>query len=189
MPMRNFCLVLLVIALAACVGGKTPPPKENPITGGAISTTSLDSPAAPVAPAGGTAKPATPPADPAVAGAGAGPAAKPATPAPGKPDPAKPDAAGAKPAPDLTVQTPPPAPASPEEAACRKSGGNWANAGGKALRSCVHVTKDAGKQCSRASQCDGLCLARSGSCAPIKPLFGCNEIFQDDGARVTLCID
>jgi hypothetical protein len=187
--MRNFCLVLLVTALAACVGGKIPPPKENPIIGGAISTTSLDGPALPGASPGGADKPAVPPADPAGAGAGTGPAAKPAAPAPVTPDPAKPDAAGTKPAPDLAVQTPPPAPASPEEAACQKSGGTWANAGGKALRSCVHVTKDAGKQCRKSSQCDGLCLARSGSCAPIKPLFGCNEIYQDDGARVTLCID
>ena len=34
-----------------------------------------------------------------------------------------------------------------------------------------------GKASARA-----LCLARSQTCAPFKPLFGCNEILQDNGA-------
>ena len=32
-------------------------------------------------------------------------------------------------------------------------------------------------------------LARSGTCAPITPMFGCNDILQDDGREVTLCLD
>lgn len=56
-------------------------------------------------------------------------------------------------------------------------------------RACVYQTRDAGKQCDRESQCDGVCLARSGTCSPFKPLYGCNEILQDNGARVTLCLD
>jgi hypothetical protein len=46
-----------------------------------------------------------------------------------------------------------------------------------------------GKACTRQSQCEGYCLARSGTCAPITPMFGCNDILQDDGREVTLCLD
>ena len=56
-------------------------------------------------------------------------------------------------------------------------------------RACVRMTKDSGKRCERESQCDSVCLARSGTCAPFKPMYGCNEILQDNGARVTLCLD
>lgn len=85
--------------------------------------------------------------------------------------------------------TPAPIPRSELEIACVKKGGSWVTAGKSGAKTCVRVTRDSGKQCSRQSQCEGLCLARSGSCAPIMPLFGCNEIFQDNGQRVTLCID
>jgi hypothetical protein len=34
-----------------------------------------------------------------------------------------------------------------------------------------------------------MCLARSGTCAPIMPLFGCNEVLDKQGRRVTLCIE
>lgn len=53
---------------------------------------------------------------------------------------------------------------------------------------CVNPTRDAGKACRRGSDCEGLCLARSFTCAPYDPLFGCNEILQDDGSRVTYCL-
>ena len=149
--MRRLILILALSALAACVGGggKAPVPAENPITGGAVSTTALAPPpgAAPVA---------------------AAPAAEPAAPQG-----------------EVKIDIPP---ASPEEAACRKDGGQWSKVG-KGGRACLKATRDGGKSCTRGTQCEGLCLARSGSCAPIAPMFGCNEILQDDGQRVTLCID
>ena len=110
---------------------------------------------------------------------GAAPVAAPAAPPPV--DPAKADPVKAAP----PVVAPP---ASPEEAACRKDGGSWSKVG-KGGRACLKATRDSGKSCSRGTDCEGLCLARSGTCAPLKPMFGCNEIFQDDGQRVTLCID
>lgn len=73
--------------------------------------------------------------------------------------------------------------------ACEKKGGSWFKVGKGDKRACVRQTRDAGKRCERESQCDGVCLARSGTCAPFKPMYGCNEIFQDNGARVTLCLD
>ena len=78
---------------------------------------------------------------------------------------------------------------SPEQLQCEKKGGTWARAGKSEARTCVNKTRDGGKQCTKGTQCEGLCLARSGTCAPLAPLFGCNEIFEDDGRRVTLCID
>jgi hypothetical protein len=50
--------------------------------------------------------------------------------------------------------------------------------------------KDAGKSCSTSSECStGNCLARSQSCSPIEPLFGCNELLDAEGRRVTLCVE
>ena len=78
---------------------------------------------------------------------------------------------------------------SKEELACVKQGGNWAKAGKSSGKTCLKPTRDAGKQCRKQGDCTSVCLARSGTCAPVKPLFGCNEILQKDGSRVTLCID
>ena len=78
---------------------------------------------------------------------------------------------------------------SKEQITCEKRGGNWGAAGKSKLKSCIRRTRDAGKQCRKQGDCESVCLARSNTCAPIKPLFGCNEILQKDGSRVTLCID
>lgn len=83
----------------------------------------------------------------------------------------------------------PPAPQSQAQIACERKGGTWASAGIAGLKACIRPTRDGGKQCRRESDCEGLCLARSRTCAPITPLFGCNDILQDDGRQVTLCID
>ena len=72
---------------------------------------------------------------------------------------------------------------------CEKQGGTWRNAGKSSAKTCIKPTRDAGKQCRKQGDCDSECLARSGTCAPVKPLFGCNEILQYDGRRVTLCVD
>lgn len=99
----------------------------------------------------------------------------------------------AEPGAPVTVHNPTAAPVpasrSVPEIACVKTGGSWVAAGKSGAKTCVRSTRDSGQQCNRQSQCEGLCLARSGSCAPVVPLFGCNEIFQNDGQRVTLCID
>lgn len=78
---------------------------------------------------------------------------------------------------------------SKQQISCEKRGGNWGNAGKSTLKTCITRTRDAGKQCRKQGDCLSVCLARSGTCAPVKPLFGCNEILQKDGSRVTLCID
>ena len=155
--------------------------RVSPISADVITVTPLDAPPAeavsveapadPVAAEPVAAEPVT--ADPeAVA-----PAAEPAAAEPAATEAPPPESA----APELLK--------SPEQLQCERKGGTWARAGKSAARTCVKQTRDGGKQCSKGSQCEGLCLARSGTCAPLAPLFGCNEIFQDDGRRVTLCID
>ncbi len=80
-------------------------------------------------------------------------------------------------------------PSSPEEAACRKLRGTWGAVGKSGAKTCFHPSKDAGKSCSKQSDCSSQCLARSKTCAPFWPIFGCTEILQKDGSQVKLCLD
>lgn len=185
--MRRCLSLILSLGLAgllsACVlPGKGPTGPDgvtpNAVIGGEIEVTALD------------ALPAAPGADPAAAVV-----------PPGPDDGAKAQSAAPEAAAE-TVVAPPPEPApqpdlaeavpevekTEQQVACEKKKGIWSSAGGKS-RICLFNTKDAGKQCTRESDCEGVCLARSGTCSPIRPLLGCNEILQDNGVRVTLCIN
>jgi hypothetical protein len=93
------------------------------------------------------------------------------------------------PQPEPPEPTVPPVPADPVAQKCQSSGGQWANVGRAGLHACVRPTRDAGKQCRAKTDCQGECLARSGSCSPIAPLFGCNDILTEGGLRVTQCVD
>lgn len=179
-------LALALPLLAACQlplpGRDRPAAEANPITGGTITTTALD--AAPVA------DPQAPPATPA-AGAQAA-ALAPALPG----DPATAPARAAETAAETVTETAPDAPLphpepakSASQIACEEDGGTWARAGEGGGMSCIRPTRDSGKQCDRKTDCQGECLARSRTCAPIQPLFGCNAVLMDNGAEVSLCID
>ncbi|WP_226780481.1 hypothetical protein [Oceaniglobus trochenteri] len=76
-----------------------------------------------------------------------------------------------------------------QQAACTKRGGRWGQGGIGGRFVCYTDTRDAGKSCSAGSQCEGLCLARSQSCAPVTPLFGCNAVLTGGGAEATICVD
>lgn len=82
-----------------------------------------------------------------------------------------------------------PAPQSPEDAACVQDGGRWGKAGDTGAMACFYPMKDAGKTCSKESDCSSQCLARSRSCAPFWPMFGCTDVLQNDGAAVQLCLN
>lgn len=73
-----------------------------------------------------------------------------------------------------------------EQAACEKRGGQWVAEGG--AKFCLNRTRDAGKACRTGTDCQGDCLARSQTCAPVVPLVGCNEIVTSAGLRVTECV-
>lgn len=76
-----------------------------------------------------------------------------------------------------------------EQIRCEKAEGRWQAIGGGAGHTCVRKTRDGGKSCEREGQCDGQCLARSRTCAPFDPLWGCNDVLQEDGRRVSLCLN
>ena len=177
------CLFLPIIfagLLAGCqfqrpgAGSGTDDVTPNAVTGEAIEVTALDGAApeegaAPPPAAEDTAKPQSAP-----------------PPAPVE-EPVAEVVAEPAPQPDLAEVVPEEA-KSDRQIACEKKKGQWVKAEGAAY-TCIFTTGDAGKSCTRGSQCEGECLARSGTCSPIKPLLGCNEILQDDGARVTMCIE
>ena len=173
---------LLVLSLSACqmslpnLGkGADPAPAaaENPITGGAVETTSLDAPATPSPPASDVAAKPTP---------------SPAADAKAKEvsEPPK-----AEPAPDPAATTPPvPAkPRSPSQIACEKAKGVWTQAGSAVAAFCQKPTRDGGKSCKASTDCEGYCLARSGTCAPVSPMFGCQEILNENGRVLTQCLN
>ncbi|MFV0335626.1 MAG: hypothetical protein ACK5JR_16330 [Tropicimonas sp.] len=91
-----------------------------------------------------------------------------------------------------------PAPTAPEgtaafvaqqRAICERRGGSFGRSPGKVTQVCFITPKDAGKACSQGSDCEGHCLARSRSCAPVTPLFGCNEVLLEGGLAATVCLD
>lgn len=75
-----------------------------------------------------------------------------------------------------------------QRAACTREGGQFLPRG-TGFFACVFQTQDAGRQCDEASDCEGACLARSRTCAPMQPLFGCQEVFTTAGRRETVCTD
>lgn len=163
--MRRLLLSFLVASLAACtlsLPAKTPEPAPAAILPGAVEVTPLAAPAT-----------AERPAEPATEAQSPAPAAQPA----------------AASNPDLAPAPAPTESRTPQERACLAKGGIWSANGTSSLRTCVERTRDAGKSCRKETDCEGLCLARSRSCAPVKPLFGCNPILQADGSEATLCID
>lgn len=82
-----------------------------------------------------------------------------------------------------------PASAESQKAACLAQGGQYLPAGSASVYTCFKTPKDAGKACSKSGDCESECLARSRSCAPIAPLFGCNSTLDAAGREVTLCRD
>lgn len=201
------CLLLLAgCNLAAPLGGKPGgdrAPAANPVTGAPIEVTPLDAPSSPA------------PSSPALSSPSAAPAAvtvvhrpgpdtprpqpRPAGGAEARPSEARPSearaAAGAT-APDpaaVSPVVPAPAAAAEEKSAarlsCEKRKGQWVETGKGGAFGCITPTRDALKECTRSAQCEGACLARSGTCAPYVPLFGCNEVFDDSGRRMTQCLD
>lgn len=156
----------------------------NPIMGGEIAVTTLDGPAPAAAPDARA---------PATAAPSAAPSARP-QPNPAATPSAEAEPLAADPAP-ATVPAPAPAPVVPQasksasQIACEEDGGRWARAGESIAMTCIRTTRDAGKSCDSKTDCEGECLARSRTCSPIKPLFGCNPVLMDTGAEVTLCIE
>lgn len=172
--MRTGLLLTTFLLLTACqvVGTGGGAGVDNPLAGDAIETTTLDAPVVGLAEEQAVENP-EPSTDP-----------EPTLP---------PEAEDAPPEPPAEVVEEPevidPALQTPQAIACQRRGGNWSRIGEGNARACVRQTRDAGKRCDADKDCQGVCLARSGTCAPVDPLFGCNEVLQDDGRRMTLCLN
>ena len=90
----------------------------------------------------------------------------------------------------IAAAPPPPQPVkSPTQIACEKKGGHFTPTGANGTMTCVYQTRDAGKRCGKAGDCQGLCLARSRTCSPFTPVLGCQDILQQDGKLVTECVE
>lgn len=170
-------LAVVLILLAGCQM-RVPAPGGDvaPLASDAIAVTALDP-----APITAATRAASTPA-PEIAAS--------AAPVPEKSAPAAaPDPIDSAPQPSKPVAATEPAPpVSPEQALCEKSKGQWSALALSSGHVCVHSTRDHGKSCRRKSECQGECLAQSGTCSPIMPLMGCNAILQADGTEVTLCL-
>ena len=73
--------------------------------------------------------------------------------------------------------------------ACEKKGGRWGPAPSKASFVCYRTLSDANTGCRVESDCEGMCLARSRTCSPIEPFFGCHQVLSDSGFQQTLCVE
>ena len=97
----------------------------------------------------------------------------------------------------LPERTPPEPPAMPgtpefleqERTKCEESGGRFGDGPGGSTHVCFRTPKDAFQFCETGNDCEGLCLARSRTCAPQVPMFGCNEAIMDNGLRATICLE
>lgn len=170
MRRKRFAPLVLAVLLLAC---QATAPIEGELATDAIAVTPLDAPGAdtPVAQSPAVTpvdapRPKPKPED--IAQTAAEPAAEPAAIA----EPAKPEA-----------------PKTAEQLLCEKAKGQWLSAGDTGANYCASLTRDGGKQCRKKGDCQGQCLARSGTCSPITPLYGCNDILEKDGGQVTMCID
>lgn len=99
-----------------------------------------------------------------------------------KPEPKLPDSLIVRPG-------PPPVPVAlrAQAAQCARDKGNFVRRGGTGAYVCVRTTRDANQSCSDSSDCEGICFAKSRTCAPADPLFGCYDALED-GRVVNLCV-
>ena len=72
---------------------------------------------------------------------------------------------------------------------CLEKGGRFGRGGLASTFACYETTRDANQSCSAGSDCQGLCLARSRTCAPVTPLFGCQQVLTNAGVQATVCLE
>ena len=90
--------------------------------------------------------------------------------------------------------------------ACESAGGKWGRAGLFPKPICRMPTRDGGRVCGDAGECEGLCLAALtpaqrdllkkrqklellGTCTPVAPVFGCMAIVKAGVVSGLLCKD
>jgi len=76
-----------------------------------------------------------------------------------------------------------------ERAECLMKGGSTGRGGLFPDEVCFLPEPDAGKACTKKTDCEGLCLADTRTCSPVTPMFGCFEFLDETGQKVGICID
>lgn len=76
-----------------------------------------------------------------------------------------------------------------ERAMCLAEGGRVGRGGMLASEICFKPTPDAGKACSSANDCSGMCQADTRTCSAETPQFGCFDLLDSEGRKVGLCAD
>jgi hypothetical protein len=76
-----------------------------------------------------------------------------------------------------------------ERAQCLMQGGTIGQGGLSPDEVCILPQADAGKACTKQSDCSGMCLADTMTCSTVKPMFGCFEFLDETGQKVGICID
>ena len=74
------------------------------------------------------------------------------------------------------------------KATCLETGGTWGIGGILGLQQCFPNYSDAGKSCNRESDCQGMCMADTRTCAKTSS-YGCMSYLNDDGNLEEICID
>jgi len=92
---------------------------------------------------------------------------------------------------DVGSRAPAPAatPGDLQRIACERRGGQLTPGPGPGSLICTITPRDAGQTCARATDCQGECLARSRTCAPVVPLRGCHDVLDSSGRSTRLCLD
>ena len=73
-----------------------------------------------------------------------------------------------------------------ERETCEADGGTFGRAP-NGLNLCFRTPRDSGRSCTQNADCEGVCLARSRTCAPLIPLVGCNDVLIAPGRAITEC--
>lgn len=71
---------------------------------------------------------------------------------------------------------------------CLEAGGRWGRGGLMGLSHCFPNYSDGGKACNSASDCQGMCMADTRTCAATFS-FGCLSYLNDAGVAEEICID
>ncbi len=74
-------------------------------------------------------------------------------------------------------------------AECEASGGRWGPAANKTIFVCFRNLPDANKPCRAEGDCQGFCLARSRTCTPIEPFYGCHQVLSSGGLPQTVGVE
>lgn len=76
-----------------------------------------------------------------------------------------------------------------DRAECLMQGGTVGRGGLLPDEVCFRPEPDAGKACSKKTDCEGMCLADTRTCSTVSPMFGCFEFLDETGQTVGICID